>query len=346
MRTFFHFFGCFLCFCLMVSCLPTVPSEPKEEEVPVDTLSVMERMEESGTLKAVTNNAILNYRLYDGHPAGFHFELLDDFSELLGLDLQLCVNDSIDECLDLLMKRKIDLFAGVFDTLVADTSFLFIPIDPPVKTEMTFAWVILNRETDTSFLSAIQLWLDDFQGSEMKRSFYRYHNGNKARNDTLFLATDHISRYDDLIKAAAKQSGWDWRLLASIIYQESHFKPDLKSDRGAFGLMQLMPVTMRKYGIDYNSSAEAQLEAGVKILSLFNRELPESITDSTERVNFILASYNAGMGHVLEARHRAEKHGKDPNLWVDNVEYYTPKQTYFFVREINKRYSHYKNLIE
>ena len=96
----------------MVSCdrHPTVPlPEPEKEEIPVDTLSTMERMEENGTLKAVTNNAMLNYRLYDGHPAGFHFELLDDFSELLGLDLQLSVNDSLDECLNLLRQHDIDL---------------------------------------------------------------------------------------------------------------------------------------------------------------------------------------------------------------------------------------------
>ena len=110
--------------------------------------------------------------------------------------------------------------------------------------------------------------------------------------------------------------------------------------------MQLMPVTMEKYGIDYESSVEEQLEAGVMVLNHFNRELPETITDSLERINFILASFNAGMGHVLEARHRAEKHGKNPNKWIDNVEFYTPKQTYFFVQEITERYSHYKNLIE
>ena len=160
------------------------------------------------------------------------------------------------------------------------------------------------------------------------------------------IRLDHICQFDSLLRIEAEKIGWDWRMLASIIYQESHFKPDLVNEKGAFGLMQLMPVTMTKYGIDYNSTVEEQLDAAGKLLLHFDRELPESICDSLERGNFILASYNAGMGTILEARHRAERHGKDPNVWIDNVELYSPKQTYYFVRKINKRYFHYKILIE
>lgn len=349
MKSFLYFFALWGCFLVMASCHHPLPPEPEPEPemvFPVDTLTVMEHIEENEELMAVTNNGFLNYRLYDGHPAGFHFELLDDFSEMLGLNLQLMVNDSLEGCLHLLKSGLVDLYAGVFDTLIANDDFDIIPIATPVETEQTFAWVILKHEDDSSFHDAIQLWLDDFKGSQMRRAFYSYFSDSRIRRDSAFMVTDRISRYDKIIKAEAEKYGWDWRLLASIIYQESHFKPDLESEKGAYGLMQLMPVTMEKYGIDYESSVEEQLEAGVKVLNHFNRELPKTITDSLERINFILASYNAGMGHVLEARHRAEKHGKDPNIWIDNVELYTPKQTYFFVREITERYSHYKNLIE
>lgn len=349
MKSILRFIALSICLLALASCHHPMPPEPQPEPevvLPVDTLTVMEHIEENEELMAVTNNGFLNYRLYDGHPAGFHFDLLEDFSEMLGLNLQLMVNDSLEGCLHLLKSGLVDLYAGVFDTLMIDDAFEVFPIATPVETEPTFAWVILKHEGDSSFQDAIQLWLDDFKGSEMKRTFYSYFSGSRIRRDSAFMVTDRICRYDDIIRAEAAKHGWDWRLLASIIYQESHFKPDLESERGAYGLMQLMPVTMEKYGIDYESSVEEQLEAGVKVLNHFNRELPETITDSLERINFILASYNTGMGHVLEARHRAEKHGKDPNMWFDNVEFYTPKQTYFFVREITERYSHYKNLIE
>ena len=171
---------------------------------------------------------------------------------------------------------------------------------------------------------------------------------NIAKMKSLFqaIALDHICQFDSLLRIEAEKIGWDWRMLASIIYQESHFKPDLVNEKGAFGLMQLMPVTMAKYGIDYNSSVEEQLEVAGKLLLHFDRELPESISDSLERDKFILASYNAGMGTILEARQRAERNGKNPNVWHDNVELYAPRQTYCFVREIQKRYSHYIILIE
>lgn len=135
-------------------------------------------------------------------------------------------------------------------------------------------------------------------------------------------------------------------MLAAIIYQESHFKPDLVNSKGAFGLMQLMPVTLTKYGITRNATIEEQLAVGGKVLQHFDRELPESINDSIERGNFILASYNAGMGTIMKARLRAAQQGKNPNVWTDNVELLVPKQTYIFVRKIKHRYSNYKALIK
>lgn len=157
---------------------------------------------------------------------------------------------------------------------------------------------------------------------------------------------DYISEYDSLIKIEAAKIGWDWRMLASIIYQESRFNPDLINEKGAFGLMQLMPVTMSKYSIDYDSSVEEQLEAGGKLLLYFDNQLPESISDSLERGNFILACYNAGIGNIQKARTKAEKKGMNPDIWFDNVENCAPKQTYHFVREITERYSLYKTLIK
>lgn len=157
---------------------------------------------------------------------------------------------------------------------------------------------------------------------------------------------DHISKYDTSIRAEAEKIGWDWRLLASIIYHESNFKPNLVNPKGAFGLMQLMPVTMTKYGIDQNSTVEEQLAAGGKLLLYFDRNLPESISDSLERCNFILACYNGGLGHVLKARTRAEKQGRDPNIWTDNVEHHVHGQTHHFVKKVNERYNYYKTIIE
>ena len=337
------------CLCVMTACHQNdvvIPEEEPEETLPPDTLTVMEHLEENGVLHAATSNQLLNFRLLDGQPVGFQFDLLDDFCESIGLRLDLSVNDSLPECYRLLKEDKLDIFAGQIDSIDIDTSFHHIIISGPEETGQTYAWIIAKHEGDTSFLATIELWLKENRYGDVKNSIFRYFKGKEIRYDYTQKMPSSISIYDELIKAEAKKIGCDWRILASIIYQESRFKPDLESEKGAFGLMQLMPLTMQEYGIDYDSSIEEQLAAGGKLLQLFNKELPESISDSLERGNFILASYNAGMGRVLESRHIAEKHGKDPNVWTDNVEFYGPKQTYYFVKEVTKRYSYYKVLIE
>lgn len=354
MRSLIYPIGLLFIIMAMVSCHPSTPVAPPEEEIVADTLvaadtlvtmadtlTATERIEERGALVALICCPELNYHLHDGHPAGFQFELLDDFSEFLGVNLELrVIEDSLHHWQTHI---DADLYAGAVDTVMPDSTCRYVFFDLPVATEQTFAWVIPNCDNDTTLLTAITLWLEDYQGSDMRRCFFCYFNG---KGKTVPSAEDYICKFDTLIRFEAKRIGWDWRMLASIIYQESHFKPHLVNEKGAFGLMQLMPVTMTKYGIDYDSPIEEQLEVAGKLLQHFDRQLPPSISDSLERGNFILACYNAGMGHILEARLRAEKHGKDPDLWFDNVELYTPKQTYFFVREITKRYSHYKNLIE
>jgi len=167
-----------------------------------------------------------------------------------------------------------------------------------------------------------------------------------SERDTADPLLDSISPYDELIKKTATNIGWDWRLFASIIYQESRFKTDLESSRGAYGPMQLMPSIMDHFDVDHDSSIEEHLEAGGKLLLRLEEKLPEEITDSLEQRKFVLAAYNAGLNAVLSARTLAEENGKDPNVWEDNVENYLSGQTVNFVKNVMERYSHYKTLTE
>ena len=165
-----------------------------------------------------------------------------------------------------------------------------------------------------------------------------------------------------MIKVAAKKIGWDWRLLASLIYQESRFKLDLESEKGAFGLMQLMPVVMERYNIGYDATVEEQLDAGAQLLHYLEKCLDDKVADSVERVKFVLAAYNSGLGHVYDAQRLASKYGKYPDVWDNNVDYFilnkSKKQyyndtcckagylrgteTYRFVEEVLDRYHQYQ----
>ncbi|MDE7337675.1 MAG: transporter substrate-binding domain-containing protein [Bacteroidales bacterium] len=186
------------------------------------------------------------------------------------------------------------------------------------------------------------------------------HRAGKSERHTRL----QISPYDNLFRKYAGQIDWDWHLLASLVYQESQFQSHLVSKKGAVGLMQMMPATARRYNITVRSGEEEQIRTGVRYIKSLYGFFPDSIAEP-DRTRFVLASYNIGPGHVLDARRLAGKYGADPNLWYGNVEnwllqlskpeYYTDsvcrngraygKQTVKFVKDIEERYIHYKNLV-
>ncbi|MEG1497988.1 MAG: transporter substrate-binding domain-containing protein [Bacteroidales bacterium] len=180
----------------------------------------------------------------------------------------------------------------------------------------------------------------------------------------IILDDNTISPFDVLLKKHSQTIGWDWRLLASLIYQESQFRSHLVSKAGATGLMQMMPATAKRYHITASSSVEKQIEAGVAYLRLLDKSLPLEIP-AEERYQFVLAGYNMGMGHVMDAMRLAKKYGDDPNRWENHVakylllksqpKYYRDpvvkhgsakgKATTAFIKEIEERFGHYQNLI-
>ena len=219
---------------------------------------------------------------------------------------------------------------------------------------------------------AINEWLAGFNKSlEAGILYNRYFKNlsslrrvNKSKYNS--YGENHLSPYDKFIKKEAKAIGWDWRLLASVIYQESQFKPEATSRFGAKGLMQLMPTTMEKYGITPESPPSKQIEAGAKYLKELEKRLSKTIADSAERIKFTLAAYNTGLGHVYDAQRLAKKFGKNDTIWKNNVDYFIlhlsqkkyyndpvvyygyvrGKETYNFVEEILNRFEIYKTLIK
>lgn len=136
-----------------------------------------------------------------------------------------------------------------------------------------------------------------------------------------------ISDWDLHIIAFSDSLEWDWRLLASLIWQESRFRPDVTSFAGAYGLMQVLPSTGRNFGIDITSSPENNIRGGVKYLKHLQVFFSERIPDENERLKFILAAYNAGEGNIIDAMRLAEKHGRNPLVWENNVAFFLLKKS-------------------
>ena len=101
--------------------------------------------------------------------------------------------------------------------------------------------------------------------------------------------------------------------------QESRFNPRARSEAGAQGLMQVLPITATQMGFDDLRKPEVGLHAGIKYLHWL-RERFELDIPVLDRIWFALAAYNAGLGHVLDARRLAEQQGLDPNRWFNQVE--------------------------
>jgi len=158
--------------------------------------------------------------------------------------------------------------------------------------------------------------------------YYRTTPEYNIKRQTYFVLRDPaniyqqtgLSSYDRLIKYYAKRIGWDWRLLASLIYQESRFRPDAVSYRGAFGLMQIMPATAEDYSLYNIEEPEDNIEGGTRILRSLQRTISSDSASIYDNICFILAAYNAGANRIAQCRRFAEIQGKNRYVWKEVAE--------------------------
>ena len=298
-------------------------------------------------------------------PQGSHeVKLLEHLSDQIGDTIYIVECDSLNsvDLVKAVSSGQID-YTVVEEYVARMASIGLKGLDTKlnVSVEQPLGWAIYNHDGDSSLLYALNGWIDNFEQRNLNRILAKYVNkGNVFAPEK--HTNGHLSPFDDMIKVAAKKIGWDWRLLASLIYQESRFKLDLESEKGAFGLMQLMPVVMERYNIGYDATVEEQLDAGAQLLHYLEKCLDDKVADSVERVKFVLAAYNSGLGHVYDAQRLASKYGKYPDVWDNNVDYFilnkSKKQyyndtcckagylrgteTYRFVEEVLDRYHQYQ----
>ncbi len=299
-------------------------------------------------------------------------ERLNNLSDEIGSDIHIVEHPdaSVEELIEMVSKGEIEFtVCDEHIALVNQKYFPDIDVNTPISFSQNVAWAV--KKGSSALLDTINRWLEEFHGTLASTFIYdKYFRNtrtvNFARSEYNSLRGSKISPYDQEIKKYSELIQWDWRLLASLIYQESRFYPDARSWAGAYGLMQLMPHNAEKYGIDSLSSPGDQIRAGVQFIKLLDRQFEDKIPDKEERTKFVLASYNAGIAHVYDARRLAEKYNKDPNQWEENVDYYLlnkskPKyfndsvvkygycrgtEPYNFVYDILDRFEHYKNTID
>lgn len=243
-----------------------------------------------------------------------------------------------------------------------------IDISLQISFPQRLAWAV--RYDSPLLADSLNTWFNDNQNKQSYRAIakrYFEQSKNPIGIPLLSVEKNRISIHDHLFKKMTHQTQWDWRLLASIAYQETRFDSSQVSWAGALGLMQIMPRTARAMKANMNRIRENKenISTSIKVLNSLSESF-RNIPDETQRMKFILGAYNAGIGHVKDAQALAAKHGKNPLIWDNNVdkfillkrlpEYYSDpvvkagylrgNETYSYVTDVYKRYNFYKEKIK
>lgn len=300
-----------------------------------------------------------------------YYRRLVHLSEEIGHPIEIA-EDSVNGVEQLVaMVARGEINYTVCDENVALLNQSYYPnLDVSLKISFpqNIAWGV--RKDATDWKEYLDRWIVQFKKTRKYRQIY-HHYFESSRTAGRFNSEFHsisggkISEFDALVKPLAAKYGWDWRLISSIMYHESRFNPEIESWGGAYGLMQLMPNTAEALGVDDIFDPAQNIEGGILMLNWLDEQLSASIPDSTERIKFVLAAYNIGLGHVKDAQRLAKKHGKNSHIWENNVDYYLrnkSSETYFkdpvvkwgyargeeaynFVNRVTGNYEHYRNLI-
>lgn len=263
--------------------------------------------------------------------------------------------------------------SGDYDLTVSDSHILSVEliwrsdIKPILKLNgpVAHGWAV--RKENPKLLAA----LNGFLEKEYKGRFYNYVYGKYFKNSDRILdhvashqehaAKGNISPYDAEVQKYAEEYGFDWALIVAQMYQESRFDPQAESWAGARGLMQILPTTGELFGVRDLHAVDTSIQTGVRYMAWLQERFEPDLTVQ-DRMWFTLAAYNAGLGHVRDARILARKMGWNPDRWFNNVDramlllsrrsfyqlathgYARGQETVDYVRQIRDRYNAYIRL--
>ena len=203
------------------------------------------------------------------------------------------------------------------------TYFPGIDVSVEVSLDQRAAWGVSPKHAWLA--DSINAWTSDEAPRRVRAQLLRrYFELSKSEPSiyTVDFKGGRISSFDNLFKKYAPQSGIDWRMLAAQAFIESRFDPSVVSWAGARGIMQIMPSTARAFGSSPEQlvNNEVSIDIASKIIQRLDKSLASKVADTDERLNFILAAYNSGLAHILDAIAIAEHVGLNPQKWDGNVE--------------------------
>jgi membrane-bound lytic murein transglycosylase F len=237
-----------------------------------------------------------------------------------GMNITIEAIDNIptEELIEDVAERRIEI--TIADSNVALLNRRYYPdirIAFPIEKPQSLGWAV--KKGESGLRRKINAFFKKIEQDGTFQDIYNRYYAYVERFDHLDIKKfqermkTRLSKYEGTIRQAASQHGFDWRLIAAIVYQESQFKPGAMSFSGVRGLMQLTLPTARDMGISDRLNPHESIHAGTKYL----KRLLDAFEDASEpdRTILAIASYNVGKGHVRDAQEIAADMGLDPSKW-------------------------------
>ncbi|MFP3983121.1 MAG: membrane-bound lytic murein transglycosylase MltF [Desulfurivibrionaceae bacterium] len=237
----------------------------------------------------------------------------------LGIEIVLHKDKPTEELIRGVARDQIDI--TIADSNIALMNRRYYPdirIAFPIAEPQALGWAV--KKGDNELLEEINTFLAKIKENGKYEEIYERYYGNVHIFDYVDLIKFHrrlesrLPRYKEIIKDQAERHGFDWRLIAAMIYQESHFNPRAVSFTDVKGLMQVTLTTAREMGINNRLDPEQSVKAGVSYLRKLYQRWDK--IEGQDRLLYALASYNIGYGHVSDACKIAERQGLPPDRWA------------------------------
>ena len=275
----------------------------------------------------------------DGLISGYNYELLQRYAESRGLSMEILRAPKNENWTDSLRDGLIDILVVPVSSLSPDDSILISgPVDSLTR------WAVAEQYPKE--IESIDEWVTAYNASEECSRLHGLFIDNvyepfaTAKSG---IKKSILSPYDSLIIDNSEKLGWDWRLVTAVIYQESQFRINAHSSKGAQGLMQLIPTTADRYDVDNMFDPAENIRGGVTHLKRLQNIFRKHTDTPDDLRRFTLAAYNAGEGNILKCIHYADSLGMPARTWKELEEImpsqaFKWKETQFFVSRI---YSYY-----
>ena len=299
---------------------------------------------EADTLKCAI---MMNHGMYsnDRRNVGFNYELLGQFADHNGSYAKILPPVEGGKGWEAFLSGDIDIAViNSQDTLPQEVASSIIA-SVPIEGDALWAVTSDNRKLINAINFGYQAMSIEEFFKKMSRRYFRSYKTSWLEQ---FGRISSISPYDNLIKKYAGKIGIDWRLLSSIIYQESYFSIGASSSKNAQGLMQIKESTAAHYGVDNIYDPEGNVKAGTMHLGHLLKKFNAEGMDRTNAIKFALAAYNAGETRIDNLRQKAAEAGFNPYDWESTRKSFRRQdgQTCTYVAEIMERYELYCRLID